>query len=180
MLIIFEGHDGSGKTTLSQLVSKHFNAKTFVGKHTKYIVQQNTEAISFSNNLLIEYITQFDDGKIKIFDRLHLTENVYSKVKSRKTNDEFNLETDEMLANISILFLCQKSNLDNIKDWFVNVEENKKVKELFLEEFEKSKIVNKFILDTDKTPEENIVQVINIINKIIGGEVNVFKNSNGH
>lgn len=168
MIIIVEGIDRVGKTTLCKKLSKKFNIQIFKNEKFlgKYIgadteIELINEIINFVKTLNVNVI----------FDRLHLSEYVYGKMERDYENETvFDLE-NKMIKSFDDLFLIlvvptniDKSSLEHGKDL-------KPYNKEFISVFEKSNIKNKFICNYNELDAivERISEVQNG-NQKIGNE----------
>ena len=153
MIIIVDGIDRVGKTTLCNILKNTFNLPIckddtrYLGSHENVIV--NTE----KNNTFVNLIEQGCLTNI-IFDRFHLTEYVYSAIE-RNVQNSYMLDIDKRLANIKtanvILILVNpvdvnKSSVQHGKDLSEHAE-------LFETFYNLSKIKHKYITNYDEFDE---------------------------
>lgn len=96
-VVIVEGIDRVGKTTLALLLEKEHNAKIFKDATLSGVLERETvnEKIHTTLNML----TLWPKNDIIIIDRFHLSEIVYGVVDRGYLN-EYMLEIDERLSKI--------------------------------------------------------------------------------
>lgn len=118
MLIFFEGHDKSGKTTIAKELVKFLqscgNNAVYLKDYASYeVIKHNDEFpycsyLSLLGSLFFEHL---DPNKFIIFDRYVLSDMVYSKVFNRKTDDAINqqvLDTIKKAGGMHVI--CYKTN----------------------------------------------------------------------
>lgn len=103
MIIIVDGIDKVGKTTLCKLLSKEFGLNIskddtrYFGSHSN--IDINTE----KDNTFVNLIEQGCLDNV-VFDRFHMTEYVYSKVERGKEN-KYMLDIDERLSKQDVIMI---------------------------------------------------------------------------
>lgn len=165
MIIIFEGSDYTGKTTLSKKLSKVIGVpRLCVNFHDMKRAEsdldlQEYSAVSFGTSLgIVESYNLFHNGVIR--DRSYLTEYVYSKLNingSRETREGFFKTWIERLKENDYIFILLESDLDDIAkrmkeldDGDIEIEEIGKVKEEYLKVLEENDL-NYLRIDTSKS-----------------------------
>ena len=120
MIVIVEGIDRVGKTTLVNKIKESCNVKSFIDSYMKFSYL-NIEAIQVASvkgdrnnivantekiNSLINFFEQFSDkiGNI-LLDRFHLSEFVYGLVDRKYYSLEAFYSLDERLANLGALII---------------------------------------------------------------------------
>lgn len=99
MIILIEGIDRVGKTTLANILNKQFNIPIFKDKPIYNKDFKNHEITTEKGNLLYSLM---ESGGIDnlIMDRGHLTEYVYGKIERNYSNNYIINEFDEQLARV--------------------------------------------------------------------------------
>lgn len=151
MLIIFEGFEKAGKTTLAKKIKEKYNFLYF--KPTKQINSGlNLErSIMYDWRFLLDLIHQNDFNLI--IDRSFISQYVYSMVlrlnnilKEYNSFDLYNqlfYEYCEKINNIkSLVVYCTRENYQNVVDENVDININKNINEGYNDFFEKFKINN--------------------------------------
>lgn len=118
MLIFFEGHDKSGKTTIAKALVEYLNS---IGQKAVYIkdtdsyfaIKHNSE-VPFCSHIGLYgslYFPYLDPNLYIIVDRYVLSEIVYSKVFNRVTDDAANKEIlNRVKAVHGLHIVCYKTN----------------------------------------------------------------------
>jgi len=133
-IIIIEGHDGGGKTTISKELSNILNIPRF--KYTqceehfaaKYDFLLRTY---FDQSMFIEFLEQ--TGYSIILDRCYPSEWVYSKVFARPMDEIFIDELDKKYAKLNTkIVICEKKNfIGEFKDDYVKISEIVSIKKIY-------------------------------------------------
>ena len=133
-IIIFEGHDGSGKTILSNALSNYMLIPRF--KYTqceehfaaKYDFLLRTY---FDQSMFIEFLEQ--TGYSIILDRCYPSEWVYSKVFARPMDEIFLDELDKKYAKLKPkIIVCEKKNfIGEFKDDYIKISEIVSIKNCY-------------------------------------------------
>lgn len=124
-VLIFEGHDRSGKTTIANKLAEKFDTEVFMtnskecftdkaaySKDSSNIAKFNFYIASLVHNIVACNSIQ----KPIIIYRSFLSEMVYSEIFERATDNTFNNATDMLLSSIdSIVILC-KNDRDQFDD----------------------------------------------------------------
>lgn len=106
-IVIIDGIDRVGKTTLALLLEEKLNAKIFkdamvTGELSKDMV---TEKIATVTNML----TLWPKNDIIIIDRFHISELVYGMLDRNYVN-EYMVEIDKKLARMDAIYIWVKPN----------------------------------------------------------------------
>jgi len=111
MLIIFEGPDKTGKTTLAMRLSKDLDIPYI--KLNNINIKENDKilnGISISTHSQLETVVQLhENGLLKdaILDRFHISELVYSKLYDRKYDNQYIKNIDERLNQFNDVILVK-------------------------------------------------------------------------
>lgn len=165
MLVFFEGHDKSGKTTIAKALVKTLKV---LGKNVAYLKDLDSyEAIKHNNDIALcshiglygsLYFKYLDPSLILIVDRYVLSDIVYSKVFNRKTDSKINnriLTEVKSLGGIHII--CYKTGDLQKDELFSNQD---KIRDEYL----KFNDTNIFKLDTT---DENLIKQVKTCIEII-------------
>lgn len=175
-IILFEGHDDSGKSNISTKLSSKLNIPYFKCSIEHHMFKGEVDfdqehQLKYDTLKFIQLIQQNVINNI-IVDRDYVSEFVYGKIfrneKYLKNNCDYYIKLyDRMyfLCNLLII-LTHKPNLDDYKDELVNVTEAKEVYQRYFE-FLNFTINNVLVLDTtDRNLEVQIEKISNYINKL--------------
>lgn len=113
-IIIIEGSDASGKTTLANKLLRKYNGIIF---HQTYRFKNN---IPIYHMAILRKALKLSKTQLVILDRLHISEYIYGKVFRNETRwpwmlNSFNSFCKKM--NIPII-LCIPSSVEEGKKWF--------------------------------------------------------------
>lgn len=169
MVIIIEGPDNVGKSTLIRNIKNHYN-KNIIANLAYSNVKQATphEHINYSKLLYKNMfeLCNFQSkvlNNIMILDRSHIGEMVYSPLYRNYSGDYvLDIEKEFDLSNYFLITLTDLAeNLIDRDDGLshsINVSDKNKELELFLESTTKSLIKHKFVMNINGL---NITQVFN-------------------
>lgn len=173
ILIILEGCDNSGKTTLAQNIEKVTNASTYKFTRTpKDDTDLSFEKLKTHYTTFVETISQ-TKCYYHIADRLHLSQMVYSIKRGRDmlTDPWFQqFEREFVMPLQHILVLCDppqdvvESRMKVRGDDYIKIQEIPLIMQRYKLAFEKS-ILDKMIVDTSKNPFGCAMDVIDAANK---------------
>lgn len=161
-IIIFEGMDRSGKSSISIELSKQLNIPRFKVQRNKYFWD-----VFCNINYLDEGVMQFIEqtGASIIFDRWTPSDFVYSKLFDRDISYRKIWEIDSRLEKLgAMLIICFKDEDKYIVDEedkdFVNPSMYSKMTELYREYATQSKIKNILFLNTsNENIEEQVTKI---------------------
>jgi thymidylate kinase len=167
-VIIFEGMDRSGKSTISTELSKQLNIPKFKVQRNKYFWDVFCN-INYLDEGVMQCIEQ--TGASIIFDRWVPSDFVYSKLFDRDISYRKIWEIDERLSKLNAtLIVCYKTPehfIEDIEDAdFVNPTMYARMTELYREYASQSKIKNIMFIDTS---DENLEKQIETIKKLLTG-----------
>lgn len=125
-VIIFEGHDRCGKTTIANAVAKRLKTEVFMTNSKecfteKGIFDKDSSNIALFNYSIALYISALKlskkiDKPIIIY-RSFLSEMVYSRLLERKTNKKYNDLTESVFATLNAtIILCKNSTSFTFND----------------------------------------------------------------
>jgi xylose isomerase len=169
-IVIFEGHDRAGKTS----ISSEFAHQTGLQIFKNHNQLKNFATRSFANSVFIEanYIyqmlqqCQFAGGGI-IFDRSMPSEYVYSKVFGRKTDLQMIEVFDEALAQLGAKIIYCHKDIDfssKFSDEVVAYSNLEQIKAAYEEYFAFTKCQ---VLKLE-TSDENLADQISTVRSFIG------------
>lgn len=145
-VIVFEGHDRSGKTTIAKAFADHYGCIYIRDEFLKQAASENANQ-SYARYQLGLFIDCFDPRKDYIIDRALLSHEIYSKIFNQARSDNVIKRTEELLKNKVLYIVCYKTGKLVDDDMFGSQE---KIRDAFLALPERKDI---FLLDTT---DENI------------------------
>ena len=169
-IVIFEGHDRAGKTSICNELARQTGLQLFKN-HNQL---KNFAARSFANSVFIEanYVYQmlqqckFEGGGI-IFDRSMPSEYVYAKVFGRKTDLQMIEVFDEAMAQMDAKIIYCHKDVDfsaKFSDEVVAYSNLAQIKSAYDEYFQ----VTKCKVLKLETSDENLDAQISAIRQFIG------------
>lgn len=133
-IILFCGHDNSGKTTIAEQLSKEIKIPYFKNPNTNeyFKNKNNIDRLNIEAKLEYEFLKQTKYSLIR--DRGYICEYVYSKVYDRKTDYDFIIKLNELYKDLNLYIIyCYKEIIKNFKDEFVKLNDIKKIKHYYFE-----------------------------------------------
>lgn len=140
LFVVFEGADGSGKTSLAQSIAKEFEVA--------YSHNDKSSSYEEGKKNSYDYIEVLKNAPTGVIDRLvHTGETVYAPIYrgydgidyfedlENKMNEEFNILLVYVSANDEIV----KERLKNRGEDYINIEDIKKIKDNYAKYLEKTK-----------------------------------------
>lgn len=107
MIIIFEGHDMTGKTNIANELSKKLHLSVVKSKREKNRWWDPQIDLMYAVDAQVELFEQLKLSAI--YDRFHASEYAYSKAFKRFTSYEKIFEIDERLSKLNtIIIYCYK------------------------------------------------------------------------
>lgn len=160
-IIIFTGHDCSGKTEIAKELSRRTKIPYFKNKNEKrYLVEGKEsffDALKYDQPYIIQFLEQ--TGHSVIFDRCYESEWVYSLAFNRQTDFILLNAFDAKFAQLNTKIIICYKDLNNYYDDFVMLDEAKRIKDLYFKFAAWTKCLN-MLLDTS---DENLESQINKI-----------------
>ncbi len=161
LVIIFEGHDCSGKSSIAIELSKILGIPYFKNpkEHEWLKKGKMVDATRYGGLYLANFIAIAKYPVI--MDRGYASEYVYSKVFGRQTDIGAIFEIDRIYADIGAkIVYCYKDDLTDYQDELVDVEHVNAIKVAY-EEFFKLTKCEVFRLNTDdKDLDRQIVEIM--------------------
>ena len=166
MLIIFEGADNSGKTTIAIELGHVLNYKYF--KHTD---QQKDITSKYRHKQIIEakfFLDLMSQTKFNIIvDRHILSEYVYSKVYDRHLHLDLIFKIDQQLASLNtILIYCEKRFDENYSDNIIPQIHLPKIIAAYREYLKITKMKYLFLDTTDENLTKQILTIITFLKEV--------------
>jgi thymidylate kinase len=132
-LIVFEGLDQSGKTSIAQILAKRIGYSYFKNPSEKkqFYIDDNRTTWIVEGTYLFNLVEQGVVSKT-ILDRHLPSEYAYSYAYNRKTDQAKIVEFDVKLAELgAIIVFCFKDSYDGYNDWAVKQADRAKIAEGF-------------------------------------------------
>jgi len=114
VIIIFEGHDKAGKSTIVKALAEELDCSVFSSNAFECFVNGGYRKTDSSNiatfsMMMASYLKAISFEGNVIFDRFHLSEIVYSEILNRKTDQAALKRADEILAGLDArIIICEK------------------------------------------------------------------------
>ena len=167
-VIIFEGPDKSGKTTIAKELAKRYNISYFknYSEQSNFVDKSFTQSAFIEANYLINILNQVEiKNNTIILDRHMPSEYAYSKTFGRKTNESLIWEYDEKFLKYStVIIYCYKNDYSEYTDEVVDMNQVNKLKKYYDEYLDKTKLKTLKL----ETSNEDLSSQINEIHKFIG------------
>lgn len=128
-IIIVEGPDSVGKSTISKELAKILGAKRFRNRNDVKNFYAKTPDITIAEMMyLVDFLGQTGEGTL-VLDRFHPTEYVYSKVFGRERNEKAVEEMDTRLKSLNACIVyCYKNEYRKYEDQFIEFEKIEELK----------------------------------------------------
>jgi thymidylate kinase len=156
MIIIFEGHDRCGKTTIANKLAERFNTQVFMSNSRECFTNSGAPSslmnLSKFNYMVAKFAKEVQSNIKKpiIIYRSFLSELVYSNLFNRETNFYYNISTDQILDHANaVIILCKNNSKEVFNDETTSDELIKKSIELF-DEYKEYCITRVIELDTSQ------------------------------
>lgn len=134
-IVIFEGHDKAGKTTIANALAKELDLTVFKVTRDKYF----WDPVSYQT-YATEAITQIIEktGLSVILDRSFASDHMYSKLFKRPYNYSKGYETADRFGKLdALIVLCYKDKISYLDDpedaAFISTADYDKMTEIYLE-----------------------------------------------
>ena len=160
-IIIFEGHDKVGKTTIAEALSRQQQIPIFKLQRDKkwfdpYVVSK------YGDEMLLQFLEQTKYSII--LDRCFPSQYAYSKVHDRAFDEGLLFEYDKRYSNLNTFIIyCYKNKKAYLKDEIIDVSNYPKLTKQFNLFFKMSKCK---ILKVNTT-NQNLVKQLDRINSFI-------------
>ncbi len=118
-VIIFEGPDRSGKSTIAELLAKRLDSEVFMTNSRQcFSTKENSRSLSTFNYHLAKYVSDLSRKnelqKPVIIYRSFLSEMVYAELLGRETNNVLNARADRIFSRVgALLVLTKNSSFDD-------------------------------------------------------------------
>lgn len=117
MIIVFEGHDKSGKSTIAKALASCFDCKYLRDEFLKQAASEDANQ-SYARYQLALFADCFDPDKYVIIDRALLSHLVYSNVFGQAHSDNVIDKTIELLKDKVFYVICYKTGKLDEDDLF--------------------------------------------------------------
>lgn len=114
-VLIFEGHDRCGKTTIANKLAERFNTQVFMTNSRECFTSSEAPGnLSVFNYYLAKYVQDIyqrkELNKPIIIYRSFLSEMVYAKLFNRETSDFHNKAADVLFNRVNATIILCKNN----------------------------------------------------------------------
>jgi len=169
MIILFEGVDNVGKTSIANTLSKVMGIPVYKNETQKTLYVENNEKyfellLKFGGNVELQLMQVLNPDII--FDRSFVSEYAYAMAFGRKTDEMFIRELDKKYGELgAIIVYCHKDNIEDIFDDDVipvsKVVEIQKAYEIYLDSITSIPFV--FLNTTNKKLDKQINAILGFI-----------------
>jgi len=158
-IIIFSGHDYSGKTTIAKKLSQEIGIPYFKDKTTLKKFKEKDRLVVYLNdqNYIIQFLEQTKYSVI--IDRAYESEWVYSQVFHRKQNYELLDDLDYRFSRLGTKIIICEKDLKRYKDEVIGIKKIAMIKKKYHDFCQWSRCETLIINTTD---EDLISQIKNI------------------
>jgi thymidylate kinase len=175
MIIILEGHEKSGKTTLAKLLCKNLTAISgypaiyFKSEHCNIEHSDNREKTYHEVHTLLQF-ERLNHDKYFIIDRSIMTEYVYSLSYNRNIDVEsLKVLAKEFNDENTLLIKLECKDKEELKKRFVeekdvSFEKNEEIIKLYNKANKILKFENYLELDSSKNRYFSLLEIINYLN----------------
>lgn len=164
-IIIFEGADQSGKTTIAKALAEKLNYSYFKNPSQKkqFKIRSNRVVWIAEAAYLIALLEQTDLDKI-VLDRWVGSEFAYSFAFNRSTRYDLVFEFDDKMADLGAMMIyCVKDNYENYEDDLISEEDREKIREGFRRYLHKTEIPTFYLNTTDEDLKKQLTLIENFI-----------------
>ena len=115
-VMIFEGPDGTGKSSIAKFMSEHFSIPYFKfnAEHHYWRQKSFKTALEFDQPMMLQYLQQTRNDLI--WDRAWPSEWVYSQVFNRETNGKLLSELDKAYSEMGIwIIIPMRDSYENVR-----------------------------------------------------------------
>lgn len=176
-VIIFEGPDRVGKTTVAEALAKKLDTEVFMTNSRACFTNKSindSSAIAYFNYTIASYVNGLIENGLAekpiIIYRSFLSEMVYSLLLERSTNAELNYKTDELFCNMdATIVYMENDQTENFLDDTMDdklILESKKLYNMFLKQ-----ITTPYI--KINTTEQNVEKYVDEIIQHTGLKIDV-------
>lgn len=180
-VIVFEGPDRTGKSTIADIIAKHYGTEVFMTNSRQCFLSDSQSYYDSSNlaefNLsLAKYLSGLKrSGKLKknvIIYRSFMSERVYSKLLKRDTSEFHNNVCDWILKRMdATIILCDNKVEKNFKDDILDDDQVLLSKQLYQEQIPLTMTDILQIDTTDHDIEQYAIDIIEYIDNKGGNDI---------
>jgi|TARA_Y100000310_G_scaffold309357_1_gene353370 thymidylate kinase len=162
--IIFEGPDGCGKTTLSQIISDIYNIPVYTSPHRHKIDKNETLLLNILKWGIPEQLQliQTCDSKI-IYDRFFPSEFVYSSVYKRKTDKNLIFKYDKWWNDLDGVIIFLDKPCMEVNDHLVEKKYYQQIRKKYQEYKELTVCPHITIDSTSESVQEQLTQILKLL-----------------
>ena len=162
IIVILDGPDGTGKTEISQGLSKVLRIHTFKNPLEGTLFRNKTfqEEMKYVPEYIVAFLKQ--TGTSVIFDRHYPAEYAYAKTLNRDFDEEKFWAIDKIFAEIDTkIILCHTSHYTNYEDPLVPIGAQEDIFRHYLAFSIKSSCKNYFLDTSTQNLPEQLSTIVN-------------------
>lgn len=170
MIIIFEGVDNTGKTSIAKALANRYYLSYFKNESQDVFFRNNSREFAFIEaNYLFNLMRQTHLAKEPlILDRHMPSEFVYSKVYNRPLDLDRIFHVDKKLSKLNAgIIYCYKDSFEDFEDKFVDKTHLNKLKEAYEEYFEKTAMKVLRLNTTNEDLETQLSEIKKFMKELI-------------
>jgi len=166
MIIIFDGPDNCGKSTIAKALIKRLDAHSYfkIKQDKIHLNTYNPETLKTAHELQLDFFTQLakQSNMNIVMDRFHPSEYVYGSL-FRKIDEEIFWHYDKLLAEAGVKIIIPIKPDRYLEDELWTNEQLIKIKEKFMEFADKTACPVLLL----RTEDEDLEDQLNRINKFL-------------
>ncbi len=160
-ILIFEGHDNSGKSTIAKAYADRFGGRYYYNPTSKVLVNNNMP-VTLQNYYLALHLPAFDQNRLHVIDRFVMSDYVYSEIFNTPKDDYWRHISYELSQPFVKYIVCYKTNTIKEDDVFDRQDE---VRQKYLSFKNSEQWPNAFFLDTtDEDLEAQLAKIREVQN----------------
>lgn len=158
MILVFEGHDNSGKSTIAKAYAKRFGGQYYHNPSNQDAIKEHVP-LSYQEYYLALHLPCFDRSRLHVIDRFVMSDYVYSEVFGTPVNKKWRDLSYELSQPYVRYIVCYKSGeiaKDNLFD------KQEQVRQKYMSFMNEPMWSNSFFIDTtDENLESQLKRIRN-------------------
>ena len=156
MILVFEGHDNSGKSTIAQAYAKRFGGQYYHNPSNQDAIKEHVP-LSYQEYYLALHLPCFDQRRLHVIDRFVMSDYVYSDIFGTPINKKWRDESYRISQPYVRYVVCYKTG-DIVKDNLFDKQEL--VRQRYMSFMDDPMWPNAFFIDTTDENLEHQLRAI--------------------